>query len=506
MPEISMGELIKLAAVDSDLFGRTFFPKAMRQKSPDFDRNLWKAVENPNHRLLNLRVFRGGGKTTKLRIFTAKRIAYNVSKTILYIGASEAHATRSIQWLRAQIEPKIGAGGVLRPSQLAATFGLRPGRKWQENEIEIYHGVDHTPIWVLGCGVTSNIRGINFDDYRPDLIIVDDVVTDENALTQPAAEKIVDLVLNAVANSLASSVEFPNAKLVMLQTPISPYDVSMQAEKSMEWHTESFGCWTPETSGLPVEQQISAWPEMFETNVLRKRKIAAIAERRYSGFAREMECKLIAAESLSFGRWLKFYQEAPKGCAVVIAVDPVPPPSERQIKAGMRNKDYEAIAVIGRKGGNYFLLDYAMHRGHEPDWTEAKVFEFVEQYRPMKIVVEAIAAQRYLKWFLTKAMERRRRYVPIVETPNDQRAKFLRIVTSLSGIASNGLLYCSPGHSEFILQFESYGPGFKGNEDLLEAVSVGCSALVNPYLELNEDEYSAVSDDIPQLKFNPTCP
>lgn len=503
--QLPLSEVIKLGAVDSDLFGRTFFPKAMRQKSPDFDPAIWKAVENPNHRLLNLRVFRGAGKTTKLRIFTAKRIAYNVSKTILYIGASEAHAVRSVQWLRAQIEPRIGAGGVVQPTQFASTFALRPGRKWQEHEIEIFHGVDNTPIWVLGVGVTGNIRGINFDDYRPDLIIVDDVVTDENALTRPAAEKVADLILNAVANSLASSVEFPNAKLVMLQTPISPYDVSVQAEQSSEWHTESFGCWTKPTEKLQVSQQVSAWEEMFPTPVLRSRKLAAVAERRYSGFAREMECKLVAAESQSFGKWLRFYDEAPKGCAVVIAVDPVPPPSEKQLRSGMKDKDYEAIAVVGRKNGEYFLLEYAMHRGHEPDWTEAKVFEFIERYKPLRVVVEAVAAQRYLKWFLTKAMERRRRYVPILETPNDQRSKFLRIVTSLSGVASNGKFLCSAQHSDFILQFEGYGPGFKDHDDLLEAVSVGVASLANPYLELDDDEYTS-DNDIPQIPFRRACP
>src|SRR5262245_47667881 len=350
--KIPIPELIKLCAADSDFFAHTFFPKAARAKSPPFSRQIWGALENPKNRLLNIEVFRGGAKTTRLRIFTAKRIAYGVSRTILYVGASESHAVRSVQWLRSQIEPRLGADGRARPTPFAATFGLRPGKKWQEHEIEVFHGVDTHPIWVLGVGITGNIRGINFDDYRPDLIIVDDALTDENAQTQEQCNKVADLVMGALANSL--SQEVPNAKLAMLNTPLNPFDVCSKAKESTEWHTETFGCWTEATKDLPVESQGSAWPEMFPTDVLRTRKLNAIADNRYSIFAREMECRLVAAESLSFRpNWLRFYEpdDIPKGMQCVLSIDPVPPPSEAAVKKGLARHDYEAISVVGRSKG-----------------------------------------------------------------------------------------------------------------------------------------------------------
>ena len=172
--DVSMLEIVRLGAVDGPLFSKVFFPKVVRQPTPDFHRSMWEGLDHPRHRLLNYVVHRDGAKTTLCRLFTAKRIAYNVSRTILYVGASEAHAARSIQWLRRAVEfNKLYAG----------TFGLRPGRKWQETEIEIFHGVDEQPIWALGVGITGNIRGINFDDYRPDLIVLDNILTDENAAT-----------------------------------------------------------------------------------------------------------------------------------------------------------------------------------------------------------------------------------------------------------------------------------------------------------------------------------
>ena len=490
---IPVHELIKLCAADSDFFAHTFFPKAMRAISPPFSKQIWAALENPKHRLLNIEVFRGGAKTTRLRIFTAKRIAYGISRTILYVGASESHAVRSVQWLRSQIEPLVGSDGQSRPSPFASTFSLRPGRKWQEHEIEIFHGIDAHPIWVLGVGITGNIRGINFDDYRPDLIIVDDALTDENAQTQEQCNKVADLIMGALANSL--SQEEPNSKLAMLNTPLNPFDVCSKAKESTEWHTETFGCWTEETQNLPADEQISAWPDMFPTDVLRKRKLDAITDNRYSIFAREMECKLVAAESLSFRpNWLRFYEpdDLPKGMQCVLAIDPVPPPSEAAIKKGLARHDYEAISVVGRLKGEYYLIDYALSKGHNPNWTVAKMFEFGLRYRIMRVVVETVAYQRVLKWLLEKEMARKGIYYAIKDTKGDKRAKFVRILSSLSGISSQGHLWCRKEHSEFILQFQSYGPGYRGHDDLLESVSIGISELTNPYLELGATDYEEI--------------
>jgi len=502
---LSIDELVKLCAVDSSFFARTFFPRAVRDQPPVFDRPLWDALENPRHRLLNLKVFRGGAKTTRLRLFASKRIAYGTSRTILYVGASEGHATRSVQWLRGQIEPRIGRDGVSRPTPFASTFGLRPGKKWQEHEIEILHDVDQRPIWVLGVGITGNIRGINFDDYRPDLIVLDDPITDENAATGPQRDKLTDLIMGALANSLTPASEEPNAKLVMLQTPLDADDASARAERSAEWHTETFGCWTEATEDLPLEKQESSWPSRYPSVTLREQKKNALRDNRYSIFAREMECKLVAAETLSFPRhWLKRYDIPPKVGACVMSIDPVPPPSDLQMAKGLKGKDFEAISVVGRSQGSYYLLDYATNRGHVPDWTAAKFFEFALRYRPQCCVLSLVSAERYLKWFLEKEMSRRRLFVPLKEAVIGTRSKFARITAALGGVSSQGKLSCSSMHSDFILQFESYGIGYRGNDDLLESVANGVAELTSPYLELSAEEFADVeTENFPSLR---ACP
>src|SRR5258708_17877098 len=122
-------------------------------------------------RKVNLRCFRGSAKTTKLRLFTAKRIAYGISRTILHIGASESKASQSIMWLRSKIGAQMNAAGVRVRPLFSQAFDLS-FEKETETELRLKHRVTGETTWSLGVRITVYcIRGTNFYDDRPYLII-----------------------------------------------------------------------------------------------------------------------------------------------------------------------------------------------------------------------------------------------------------------------------------------------------------------------------------------------
>ena len=102
--EISLDEAAVLGSHDGTFFGHYFFPKTSRQESAPFHDKIWTLLDEPTARRIGIQVFRGGAKTSLLRIFTARRVAYGLSNTILYIGKSERHAIRSVEWLKRHIE------------------------------------------------------------------------------------------------------------------------------------------------------------------------------------------------------------------------------------------------------------------------------------------------------------------------------------------------------------------------------------------------------------------
>lgn len=486
----SLSEIVKLCAVDGNLFAHTFFPKTIRQASASFHKDIWQILDSRD-RLVNIQVFRGGAKTTLLRIYAAKRIAYGLAHTILYIGKSEGHALRSVKWLRRQVEYNHA---------FSQTFGLRPGKKWQDVEAEIYHGTDDYPIWIMAVGITGSVRGILQDDFRPDLIIVDDVLDEENSATPEQRKKISDLIYGALKESLAPASEAPDAKLALLQTPLNKEDASTLALADKEWRSAVFGCWTSDTKHLPLSQQESAWPMRWPDETLRKEKQAHIDRNQLSLWLREKECQIISPETSSFKPgWLKFYELDPEHMTVVLVIDPVPPPSEVQIAKGLRGKDFEALTVVGRHKGDFYLLEYSINRGHEPNWTIAEFFRLALKWHPRRVIVEAIAYQRTLAWLLRQAMKHQGRYY-VVEEMTDKRKKYDRIVQGLSGPASNGRLFIRKEHSEFISQFTAY-PDVP-HDDLIETVAVGVASLAGPnFAEEAYDEIIAMQADIPRLEY-----
>jgi predicted phage terminase large subunit-like protein len=498
--QIPVSELVKLCAVDSELYCRKFFPKTFRQEAPSFAPAMWEPLEDPTCRLVNLLCFRGSGKTTRVRAFASKRIAYGISRTILCISASERHAILTVQWIRTQME---------KNRFWAETFGLEPGRKWEETQIEINHTKFNHTVWVMAAGITGSLRGINFDDYRPDLIIVDDPQTDEMAATEEQREKVVDLMLGAVRNSLTPVTEEPNAKLVMAITPQHKEDVSQRALKDTDWTSRVFPCWTRETVDSPVDSQVSSWEVRFPTDDLRSRKRNAAVQNKLSIFAREMECRLLTPELSQFRpSWLNIRTGvAPRGCYAVLGVDPVPPPSERQMARGLQGKDWEAQYVWGRHQGQYHLLDCARNRGHEPSWSIGTALGLARTYRVSRIVVDAVAYQRTLKWLLEEEMKRRGVYFSVVPVADGMK-KFARITNVLTGLATAGLLYVGSEHTHFIEQFEQYGPTYGGYDDDLDASALALQDMSNPWLEkLAAGGLGALDDsDVEEFVYEKVCP
>src|SRR5262245_5166388 len=165
LEKLTAREAIEIGAADLISYGKIFFPRTFRQESPPFHRKIGELLYSQD-RYNAVEVFRDGAKTSLLRVYTSQRIAYAISRTILYVSVSQAHAMLSVRWVRRQ---------VMYNTKWAQTFGLKPGDKWTDEwcEIKCYLHPDATPeqpviISLLAVGITGQIRGFNLDDFRPD--------------------------------------------------------------------------------------------------------------------------------------------------------------------------------------------------------------------------------------------------------------------------------------------------------------------------------------------------
>jgi predicted phage terminase large subunit-like protein len=263
-----------------------------------------------------------------------------------------------------------------------------------------------------------------------------------------------------------------------------------------------FPCWTAETLDLDVDQQESIWEERFPSKVLRADKRGAIARNKLSVFAREMECRLVARERAQFlSSWLNLRDsDPPRGGYTILAIDPVPPPSERQLAKGLAGKDWETHYVWSRYGDQYHLVDFARSRGHDPTWSTSTFFTLMRKHRCAKAILDAVNYQRTLKWILEEEMKRRRLYYSIIPIA-DGMQKFARIVSVLHPLAAGGYLYVPPSASNFIEQFERYPDG--QYDDDLDASALALQELSNPYLEFSSDDDSPL---VESFAYEVKCP
>lgn len=508
-PALDFGEAIQLGAVDSIFFNRLWFPKTFRQEPALYHPEIYSILDNPANRYINIQVCRDGAKTTILRAYSAKRVAYGLSRTILYVAINETKAIQSVGWIKHQIETN---------KAFCSAFGLSVGKPWTDVHICVNRKVpradgtvEEVKVHVLAYGMSSGVRGVNLEDHRPDLIVVDDVMDDENSATSEQRDKIKNRVLGAVKESLSPRSETPDAKMVLLNTPQDFEDLSEDAKKDLQFVSASYGCWTKETEDLAVEDQESSWPARYPSEELRKEKEAAIARNKYSIFAREKECRLVVAEDCAFrADWLKFFgvdEEKPEPPRhemwIEIAIDPSPPPSKLQLEQGLKKKDYEAFAVVGRWRGDYYLLESVYNRGHEPNWTVNTFFELCIRWNPRKVLVEAVAYQATLAWLLRKGMQKTGRYWAIEEF-KDKRQKYKRIVDGLSGVASEGHFYARRSQTMFLGQFQHYpGKNPAGQfDDVLESVAVAAGSLQRGFVgDVPDDHYRAQEEMIPELEY-----
>lgn len=484
LTEISVEEAVRLGAIDGALYSSFFFPRTARQVPSLFDKAVWNALDDPQNRYQALKIFRGGAKTTRLRLFGSRRIAYGISHSVVFVSNSEAHAARSVRWLRRQ---------VLVNHRWAETFNLRLGGKKTDTELEIIHGVEEFPILVYAVGITGQVRGfLSEDDFRPDLIVVDDPDNEETTGTEEQRKKAHAIFFGALAKSLAPPTESPRAKMALLQTPLALGDLISTCAADEQWHSAEFGCLTLEGA--------SSWPARFPLDFLQKEKSAHIRRNQLSLWMREMECKLVAEEASSFRLgWLKVFDEKdlPKGMWYGVAIDPA--------SSEEKTADQTAIVMLGFHGPKVYLMDYFMGRGTMPDQVVNEMFRMIFKWRPRYIAVETIHYQKILAWYVRREMDQQRIYIPVREF-RDKRKKSDRITQAIGDVAAHGnLFYRGESQKEFLEAFVSYYPNFPGHDDLLDAIAIGESAktfftgnedLEGEYLEIREEERS-----MPEISF-----
>ena len=481
----------KLGAIDMEFFGRAYFPHYFSRPSPEFHRELdaiWQqgvlkgrypltpADTKAISRLPGVRravaAPRGHAKSTNLTFKgTMHSTLYGYKHYPIIISDSSEQAEGFLDNIRVEFEENTA---------ILEDFGSLAGSVWRSNVL-----VTKTNIKIEAIGSGKKIRGRKHRNWRPDLIILDDVENDENVRTPEQRKKLKDWFDKAVSKSgddytdivyIGTLLHYDSLLAKTLTNPAYrsiKYKAVIQFSQADDLWQQWESIFTDlanddrEADALAFFQAHKA--AMLEgTQVLWEEKLSyydlmvmRVSEGEASFNSEEQNEPINPDDCLFMEEWFEYYNEAE-----INFRDPVfdffgfIDPSMGKTK----RSDFSAIVTLAkhRSSGYMYVVDADIERRH-PDRIIADVLakerwlraSFGHGYR--KLGAETNQFQWFLKEELAKASAKAGLYLPIEEVQQTSD-KVMRIQT-LQPDVKNKYIKFNRRHKRLLEQLTQFPMG-----------------------------------------------
>lgn len=481
----------KLGAIDMEFFGRAYFPHYFSRPSPEFHRELdaiWQqgvlkgrypltpADTKAISRLPGVRravaAPRGHAKSTNLTFKgTMHSTLYGYKHYPIIISDSSEQAEGFLDNIRVEFEENTA---------ILEDFGPLAGSVWRSNVL-----VTKTNIKIEAIGSGKKIRGRKHRNWRPDLIILDDVENDENVRTPEQRSKLKNWFDKAVSKSgddytdivyIGTLLHYDSLLAKTLTNPAYrsiKYKAVIQFSQADDLWQQWESIFTDlanddrEADALAFFQAHKA--AMLEgTQVLWQEKLSyydlmvmRVSEGEASFNSEEQNEPINPDDCLFMEEWFEYYNEAE-----INFRDPVfdffgfIDPSLGKTK----RSDFSAIVTLAkhRSSGYMYVVDADIERRH-PDRIIADVLakerwlraSFGHGYR--KLGAETNQFQWFLKEELAKASAKAGLYLPIEEVQQTSD-KVMRIQT-LQPDVKNKYIKFNRRHKRLLEQLTQFPMG-----------------------------------------------
>lgn len=192
----------ELAAFDLAYFGRSYLPHYFKRNSPQFHQELddiWtegvlkgknpyfksKQIERMDGTRHAVAAPRGHAKSTNLTFKdTIHAVLYQYKHYILILSDSSDQAEGFLEDIKTELEDN---------ANIIMDFGIQKGKTWKTGQI-----ITKTDIQLDAIGSGKKVRGRKHRNWRPDLIVLDDIENDENVNTAEQRKKLNSWFTKAV--------------------------------------------------------------------------------------------------------------------------------------------------------------------------------------------------------------------------------------------------------------------------------------------------------------------
>lgn len=456
-----------LGKVDLEFFSKAYFPQYFEHDTPDFHKTAYneldKVLNNPPKGARIVRAWpRGNAKSSIYNFFTPCNAAlYGRRKFLVQVSESEAQAEGFLGDIKNALDDN---------DYIVEDFGNVEGATWRSDQISL-RSVTGETVWIAAVGAGSGIRGLRKAEFRPDILIVDDLDSDESVLTPARISKMYAWFQRALMNLGTVTTD-----VIVVGTVIAYASVLDTLLKSPTWDARTLRAisswsasplweeWTKlytDTSVSKDERELAAgtFYKANETEMLEGTEVLWPAGRPYvdlmkiyvnigeAAFHAEHQNDPVNLDECLFKPdWITYYTPAEVAQTRIVEYYGALDPSLGKTRLA----DYSAFTVLGRgQNGVMYVIESIIERMH-PERIIETLLRLGRQYEFRRFSIEVNQWQDLLRLMVLERTAKEGLYLPIVELRHS-RDKVIRVQTMLPYI-KNGYVRFNKDHKLLLEQ------------------------------------------------------
>lgn len=448
------------------LFFNIYFPHYARYPMAKFQREMLQLVQNPEPSLLCFVAFRGSGKSTLITLSYSLWAILGIQqkKFLLIICQTQAQARQQMANLREELEHNDALKSDMGP------FREEPGGEWSSGSLVFRN----TGARIMIASVEQSTRGIRHKQYRPDLIILDDIEDYASTRTRDGREKVFEWFTREIV-----PLGDLSTRIVIVANFLHEDSLISRLRKLLDAkELDGLYRWFP----LLDKGGRALWPEKFDLpgkiEALRRSVMDEVAWR-HEYLLEEVSDHTRAIHP----EWIRYYDE-------------LPPPDERSYHlvaidlaiSEEKRADYTAMVVARVFGHGENLRVYILPNPTHIKADFPKVMQTIKNLSNSipghkKILVEGVGFQ---EGYVQQARHEGYDDV-IVMRPLAGTDKRARLVLMSPLIQDGRMQFASKGNEEIIAELTDLGNG--GHDDLADTVGMIGRYLLQPK---PEDDYRGI--------------
>ncbi len=447
---------VRVAAVTKSfyLFFHLYFPHYVTFPTAEFQKEIFRLVEKSNTEDLFLVAFRGSGKSTVMTtVYPIWAILGEQQKKFIVIICQTRNQVRQqMANLKAELEHNELLKNDLGPFEE------------ESDEWGLYSMVfKKSNARILGASTEQSIRGVRHHQWRPDLIILDDVEDINSTKTYESRQRLDEWF----RGDIVPLGDPQNTRIVVVGNLLHEDSLMMRIKR----HVESGRGGTFRMFPVFDANGAISWPGKYPT-------MAAVEQERMRhgniAFEREFNLRILPAEDqVVLLEWIKTYDALPRDrrpTKIFISVDL----AISDKKAADRTAIVTGVIYgYGKDADVYFLPHPVNEKLDFPTTIECikSIYREAKQLHSLvEILVEDVGYQRAV----IQTLERENLPVKGIKVTDDKRAR----LTTVSGLIKNGQALFPAKGSEIQIQ-QIVGLGVERYDDLVDASTMMLLEVLN---------------------------